>query len=871
MKAEIISVGSQLLTGQRLNTNTQLISEELRAIGVDVSLQTSVRDSKRDLKAILAAALGRSNIVIVSGGLGFKSDDITRDAVCELLSLEQKYDEAAYDKIKAYFFRKGEQVQEEYFRQAMIPVGSVAIKNDVGLSVGAILKSGNQCIILLPGNPNELRSMLERSVIPFLKEMTGKTVVSKTINVFGMSEAIIIKSLSDIIERTSPVVSTFETNGKTDIFVSSCSDDFKTAIKEVDKAVEEIERRLGDVVYGTDEPSIHHAVVSELVANKLTVATAESCTGGLISKKITDIAGASLCFEFGVTSYSDGIKNLILGVDEETLREFGAVSAETALQMAVGAMNTANSDFGISVTGYAGPASMLGEPIGLVFISVCNRETAWVKRFDLSVTGKETREQIRELASLNAFDMLRRVMNGFAVFNAQRLPVSEVPNSIESRESNKAKLIFSNSASKKAETNVEENKSLPEKVEKAALPKNKKSFFANLLPKKSDKTSEKIRKCTFLAATLALAISVGYILSFFLQINENENMYKKLEELKTQKPSPSLVYPKGYLDEFGVLYGENKEIAGWIEIDGTKINYPVVQTTNNDFYLNHDFYKDTERHGTPFMDSHNNSYPLDFNTIIYGHNMKSDDQMFSDLEKYYKGKNALNFYRKHPLVNFDTVYEKSQWKIFAIFTYNSDSKSTDYFEFCNLMNPANIDEFEAFMYQVRKRSVYNIPVDVLSTDKIVTLSTCAYDYDGQRLVVMARKLRNNEDSSVAVNSATYNTGNTTSSRVEDDESSDDKLWNSSTTSRHTPIINRPTTSTQNKPTSSKPSASTSSKDSSDTSTKPSTETSTPTQNETSVPTQTETSVPTQTETSVPTQTETSVPTQTETSVPTQTE
>lgn len=863
MKAEIISVGSQLLTGKQLNTNTQLISEELRAVGIEVSLQTSVRDSKKDLKSILAAALGRSNIVILTGGLGFKSDDITRDAVCELLSIEQKMDESAYDKIKAHFFRKGEQAQEEYFRQAMIPEGSVAIKNEIGLAVGSILKSGNQCIIMLPGNPNELRAMLERSVIPFLKEMTGKTVVSKTINVFGMTESMILSSLSDIVDGISPSVSTFEIDGKTDILVSSCDTDFKTAIKEVDKTVEEIERRLGDSVYGIDEPSLHHAVVSELLDNKLTVATAESCTGGLVSKKITDISGASLCFEFGVTSYSDGIKNLILGVGEDTLTEFGAVSAETALQMAVGAMNTANSDFGISVTGYAGPASMLGEPIGLVFISVCNKETAFVKRFDLAPTGKETREQIRELASLNAFDMLRRVMNGFAIFNAQRLPVSEVPNSIESREAGKGKLIFSSSAAK-----TEDRPQL--KMVKNPAPK-KKNFFKNLFPNKEDKASEKVRKCTFLAALLLFVISVSYILSFFVGIKQNENMYNNLADLKTETPAPSLVYPKGYLEEFGILYGENKDIAGWIEIAGTQLNYPVVQTTDNDFYLKHNFYKEKERHGTPFIDMRNNSYPLDFNTIIYGHNMKSDNQMFSELQNYYKGKNALNYYRKHPIINFDTVYEKSQWKVFAVFTYNVNNNSTDYFQYCNMLNPKDEDEFEAFMHQVRRRSVFNIPVDVISSDKIITLSTCYYEYDGQRLIVMARKLRKNEDSSVAVNSATYNTGNTISSNTqgEDDESESSKLWNSSTTSRYNNSPNRNpsnTTSTSSK------TSSTSSKvnTSSDTSTSSKDETSL-NSTTTSVPTQSETSVPTEPETSVPTQPETSVPTQPETSVPTQTE
>ena len=276
----------------------------------------------------------------------------------------------------------------------------------------------------------------------------------------------------------------------------------------------------------------------------------------------------------------------------------------------------------------------------------------------------------------------------------------------------------------------------------------------------------------------------------------------------------------------------------------------------------------------------NNSYPLDFNTIIYGHNMKSDNQMFSELENYYKGKNALNYYRKHPIINFDTVYEKSQWKVFAVFTYNVDSKSSDYFEYCDLLNPKDEDEYEAFMHQVRRRSLLNIPVDVISSDKIITLSTCYYDYDGQRLVVMARKLRKNEDSSVAVNSASYNTGNTVSSNTqsEDDENESSRLWNSSTTSRYPTLPNRnpsntASTSSKTSSTASKPSESsnmsTSSKEESSSS--DSTTTSAPTEPETSVPNEPETSVPARPETSVPTEPETSVPTQPETSVPTQTE
>ncbi len=799
MKAEIISVGSEILTGHQLNTDAQLVSELLRTVGIESSFQTSVRDDIKDVKSVLATALGRSNVIILTGGLGPTPDDITKDAVCELLGIKLVVDEPSLEKIRAYFFRKGEQMAENNVRQAMVPEGSEVIKNELGLSAGALLKSGNQCIVLLPGPPAELRSMLERSVIPYLKTLTNKTVVSKTVNVFGMSESLIAQSLSDLIENETPTVATYASGGKTDIFVSSCSEDFKTAIKDVDRAVEEIERRLGDVIYGIDEPSLHHAVVGELVANKLTVATAESCTGGLISKKITDISGASLCFEFGVTSYSEGIKNVVLGVNEETLSEFGAVSAETALQMAVGAMNTANSDFGVSVTGYAGPASMLGEPVGLVFISVCNRETAWVKRFELAITGKETREQIREMASLHAFDMIRRIMNGYAIFNSQRLPVSEVPNSIENMQSTKNKLIFAAPLKKvESDTQQEEPVKMVDKSFKGRL----KAFFSVIFPIKEDSGSEKVRKCAFLTAAVALIVSVCYISAFFMGISKNEKLYTNLESLKNQTPSPSLVYPDGFLDEFGILYQENKDIAGWIEIKGTPLSYPVVQTKDNDFYLNHNFYGEKERHGTPFMDTRNNVEPLDFNTILHGHNMKSDNQMFSELENYYKGKNALNYYRKHPIINFDTTYRRDEWKIFAVFTCNVDSKNGAVFEYYNMINPENEEEFDTFLTQVRQKSIFNIPVDVVSTDNILTLSTCYYDFDGQRLVVMARRTRGNEDSSVDVNAATYNSGdNAYEAENSSTTSKDDTLWTSSTYSYPSPV--RPSTSSRGNSTSSR--------------------------------------------------------------------
>ncbi len=755
MRAEIIAVGSELLSGMRVNSNAQYLSLELRKIGVEVTMHSAVADKMGDIKKSLSDALGRNNIIILTGGLGPTQDDITKQAVCELLGLNLVTDESALEKIQSYFFRKGEKMAENNARQALIPEGSLIIKNELGLAPGSILKSGNQCIIMLPGVPSEMKNMFEATVKPFLKNMTGYNAVSKTVNVFGMSESLIAQSLSDLIENPSPMVATYADNGKVDIFVSAKSEDIKEAISDVDRAVEEIERRLGNAVYGVDEPSMHHAVVSELVSRKIKIATAESCTGGLIAQKITEISGASLCFEYGVSSYSEFAKNKMLGVLEETLSENGAVSAETACQMAVGVMNSAGSDMGVAVTGYAGPAASLGEPVGLVFIAVCNKETVWVRRFDLAVTGRETRNQIRELASLNAFDMVRRVINGIAIFNSQQLAVSEIANSPENREANSAKALFHSSKKPSSSSNDDHAPIMQgDNSFKARLIR----FGYNLIPHKTDEKPEIVRKSVFLTAAVALFISVCYILSFFMGISQNQAMYRKLEKLKSEKPSASVEYPKDYLEEFGLLYQKNEDIAGWITLDGTDLNYPVVQCEDNDYYLTRNFYGKKERHGVPYVDYRNDIKDLDFNTILYGHNMKSDNQMFSELEKYYEGTEALTYYRKHPIISFDTVYEKLNWKIFAVFTANVDPSNGQVFEYYDMINPQGNAEFNEFIMQVKNRSIFNIPVDVKFTDKILTLSTCYYEYEGQRLVVMARLVRDGEGLEVDVNAATHNRG-----------------------------------------------------------------------------------------------------------------
>ena len=758
MNAEIISIGSELLNGKVVNTNAQYLSQSLSSLGIEVSQLVSVGDCENDIKKALSGALSRSNVVILTGGLGPTKDDITKDAVCSLLEIDMHIDELSLSKIENYFAKKGEKMAENNLRQARVPTGSVVLKNDVGLAPGCLLKSGNQCIILLPGVPYEMRPMFENSVKPFLRNMAGFSAASKTVNVFGMSESLIAQALDDVISKGKPNVATYAFGGKTDIVVSAQNEDVKEAIREVDITVEEIERRLGDSVFGVDEPTLEHTVVSELVSRNLTLATAESCTGGLIAKKITDIAGASLCFGLGITSYSESAKASALGVDKQTLKEFGAVSAETACQMAVGARKSANADIGVSVTGYAGPIASLGETVGLVFIAVCDKETVWVKRFELAPHGKESREQIRERAALNALDMVRRVIKGISIFNSQRLPVSEVygglPIDFKDKEKNadSPNLMF---RSEKIDEAENEPKEAPVVFENNFVGKIKKIGW-NLLPNKRDDRVEKVRKSVFIAASLALIISVSYILSYFGAIKQNENLYEDLSNLRGQAPTTSVDYPEQYVDEFAALYARNNDFVGWVEIEGTPLNYPVVQGDDNDYYLTHNFDGKKERHGTPFMDYRNDIDLLNANTVLHGHNMKSDNQMFSELENYYKGKNALNYYRQHPIIKFDTLNEKMEWKIFAVFTCGVNTKDEDFFDYYNFLMASSEEDYMNYVNEFKSRSIYDIPVDVQIGDNLLTLSTCYYEKEDQRLVIVARRVRDGESSEVDVNAATKN-------------------------------------------------------------------------------------------------------------------
>lgn len=402
---EILSVGTEILLGDILNTNSKYLSEELARLGISVLRHTTVGDNAERLAAALKTALERSDIVIATGGLGPTADDITRDVCCSVMGFELEFNSEIADGIKAYFDSKGYEMPESNLRQAYVPVGGDVFENKNGTAPGLGLKKDGKCVVILPGPPYEMAPMYRESVVPYLAEYSDGIIVSHTVRTMGIGESAMAETVADLLENENPTVAPYAKKGEALLRVTAKAENKAEAEALCKPVIEEICRRLGEVVYGIDSESIEERVVSLLKKNNMTIATAESCTAGYIPKRITDIAGASSVFGYGAVTYSNEIKEKMLGVRHETLEAHGAVSEETAVEMAAGIRRASGADIGISVTGIAGPGSDgTSKPVGLCYIAI---DTEDYKACEKIETGKNNREYNRYVTASRALNLAR--------------------------------------------------------------------------------------------------------------------------------------------------------------------------------------------------------------------------------------------------------------------------------------------------------------------------------------------------------------------------------------------------------------------------------------------------------------------------------
>jgi len=408
MNAEIIAVGTEILLGDIINTNSQFLSRRLADLGIPLFHQSVIGDNKERLLKEFADAFERCDLVITTGGLGPTTDDITKETAAEFFGKPMALDEASLEKLKEMLANRGCALGDANRKQAWFPEGCTILPNDHGTAPGCIISEGGRTVVVLPGPPREVYPMFENYVVPYLESLTDSVIVSRVLRVVGLGESLMASKVQDIIEGSSnPTVAPYAKQGESILRITARAATQEQGLEMMEPVEKLIRERLGEAVYGTDDESLEAVIARMLISRNLTVSVAESCTGGMISARLIDFPGISKVFMEGAVTYSNQAKMNRLGVKKETLEKFGAVSAETAVEMAEGIARTSGTSIGLSTTGIAGPEGGTEEkPVGLVYIGLCvNGKSSFIK---CSFTG--TRDMIRLRATISALDLLRKAL-----------------------------------------------------------------------------------------------------------------------------------------------------------------------------------------------------------------------------------------------------------------------------------------------------------------------------------------------------------------------------------------------------------------------------------------------------------------------------
>lgn len=415
MTGEIISCGTELLMGQITDTNAAFLSRELPDLGIDLFYRETVGDNRERLAKVLKEAIGRSDVVFTIGGLGPTDDDITKETVASVTGNDLFLNEECAKELREYFANTGRIFSETNYKQVMFPKKGRILKNPIGTAPGFVFdyKDGNKnkYVVIMPGPPREFKKMFKEQVVPFLREISeGDIIVSKSIKTFGISESLLGEKLQIFSDSSNPTVADYLGEGDIQIRVTAKGRFKEECSRLIDETTEKIKNIIGEYIYGYDDDTIPILAKNILLDKGLTVSLAESCTGGLIGKTLTDMSGISASFLFSAVTYSNSAKMKILGVKSETLEKYGAVSEETAKEMCEGVQKLTDSDVALSVTGIAGPNSDdTDKPVGLVYLCIYYKGIFYP--YKLNLIG--SRENIRRRSCLTALNEIRKIIETY--------------------------------------------------------------------------------------------------------------------------------------------------------------------------------------------------------------------------------------------------------------------------------------------------------------------------------------------------------------------------------------------------------------------------------------------------------------------------
>ncbi len=684
MRAEIISVGNELLKGYTQNTNATFLSKRLSDMGFEVHRHSAVLDNREDIHESVGLAVGRSHIIIFTGGLGPTDDDMTKEAVAEVLGLQLIHNEAIAKAIAEYFTSRGSKMTDNNLKQAMIIEGSEPIFNAHGTAPGIFLRRGNQAIILMPGPPNELEPMFDNEVAPQLELFIEERVATRELRIFGVGESALEEKIKHLLYAENPRAALYAGTGEVSVRISAYADEIAIAQLMCNEHAQKIRNIVGEYIYSDDGSKMNKAVVETLKRVGAKVAVAESCTGGLLASELTEIPGVSDVFEFGIVSYADWVKHMMLDVERSILSDYSAVSSVTAAEMAKGAMKNAKSDIGIGITGLAGPTSAgyFNKTIGTVYIAICDHDGVVVKEFRFGTA--RTREFVREIAVKSALDMLRRFVTNIDIEGSREFRLGEIAD-------------LDNPGRPKLKVSSKTTRALVSAVAIAVMAGS--LYFGGS------------SAYDYFRGSVYNSVEVTYN-----EAAQNNNTVQGLTQLKQT----------------------NQDTIGWLKLGDDTINTVVVSATDNEYYFEHDFEKSRNTLGCPFLDSTITNPDIADNNVIYGTSV-NNNLMFGPLLEMTNREYAT----ENMIVDFETLNGDTQYKVVSVYYANTNEELGEVQNFAKSDFEDNA-ELAEFAIDFKMRSLLNIEVDIQTGDRFLTFATPVDNWDGAYFVVVARAVRPGE-------------------------------------------------------------------------------------------------------------------------------
>ena len=413
LAAEIISVGTELLLGHVTNTDARDVSELLSGIGINVLYHTVVGDNPARIESCVKIARERADVIITTGGLGPTCDDLTKQIVARCFGLELVRDEKEHEGLYDYI-RNGRKFTDNNFTQAMLPEGCTVFHNNCGTAPGCAVEKDGKVVVMLPGPPKECRAMLRESAIPYLRRLSDMQIVSHTVNVFGIGESSVDDMFADEMNAmVNPSMAPYAKECDCFVKLTAKAESREAAETMLAPLVDSVRQRLGEYAYGVDVECIEQRVLELFREKPMSFATAESCTGGQIAKRFTDLPGASAFFKGGMVTYTNEAKARLLGIDPQLIEREGAVSHAVAKAMAESCREILDTDIAVSVTGLAGPDGDGVNPVGTVFVAMAVEGQTFVRHLQLGT--KRSRSYVRRMSGNHAYDMIRRYLTGLDV------------------------------------------------------------------------------------------------------------------------------------------------------------------------------------------------------------------------------------------------------------------------------------------------------------------------------------------------------------------------------------------------------------------------------------------------------------------------